>query len=451
MAKKWKIEINNFLGGFAPAYWKNSFPSYGNKNMLGKMTNIDLTDPTCLKQGPGLTTISGTVDQLIKGILKHVVSANKTYGFGGTKVYEITPTSVSAVRTITGASGEDVALYAGHLKYAYDTDIGDFDLGSTWQDSWWTSQGGSALTSGKPHQMIVAGTEGVLAILNGSVVATWDGSVATDDAFDTKDSDIVLVSGVWNQNRFWFAGNKPNTSGRNEGSIFVWDGISPSWDYRIKIDGKIGALFVKNGITYVIYQKNLSQGVCTLGYCDGMQVRDLANYYGSLPAFYQITDYEDFIIWASGNEIFAFGGGDLKLGARLFQLGACGDGGLANPFGTPITAFSDKLQKFLGYTKNSSFKTLLFDPTLGERSGMVDEIKFTFEKLETGARCDITLRDNKNTALWTGTISETGTVSKIFYPKVKCENFRLEGDFSNGSTSNPVAIKSILIKGHTIS
>jgi hypothetical protein len=453
---KWQIIIENLsTAGFAPAYWKSSYPSFGNKNMLGAMTNIDLTNPAYLTQGVGLATITGTVDTLMKGILNNVFAADKSAGIGGTKVYEITPTTVTSktIGTITG--GEDIALYAGKLYYSWATNIGRVNTDWTSPDEdWWTTvAGGSALTSGKPHQMIVAGTTGILSILNGSVVATWDGSTATNVAFNTKDTDITLVSQVWNLNRFWFAGNKPNVSGRNRASIFIWDGSSPSWENEIRVDGKIGALFVKNGITFVFYQKNLSQGVCTLGYANGSSITDVANYYGSLPEYYQVTDYEDFIIWASGTSLFAFGGGDLKVDTRLFQLGSCGAGGLANPFGTPITASTTKLEKFSGYTTTSSFKTLLFDAALDGRKSMIDKVRFDFEKLATGARVDYVLRDNKGTSLNTGTISYTtdgAVTSKIFYPKCLCENFRIEGDFTNGSATNNVAIKSIKVYGHTI-
>ncbi|GAI22621.1 unnamed protein product, partial [marine sediment metagenome] len=216
-----------------------------------------------------------------------------------------------------------------------------------------------------------------LTCLNGSVVASYKKlptPTTVNVAFDTKDADIELVSQVWNLNRFWFAGNKPNASGRNQGSIFIWDGNATSWENRIRIDGKIGALFVKNGITFVFYTKNLSQTVCTLGYVDGTQIKDLVNYDGSLPSWYQVCDYEDFILWASGTDLMAFGGGDLKVGTRLFKLGTCGAGGLSNPFSTPITASANKLEKLSGFTKTSSWYSMLFNIRGNTRKSMIDKI-----------------------------------------------------------------------------
>ncbi len=37
MASKWSINIDNFLGGFTPAYFEDDYPAFGNKNMAGKI------------------------------------------------------------------------------------------------------------------------------------------------------------------------------------------------------------------------------------------------------------------------------------------------------------------------------------------------------------------------------------------------------------------------------
>jgi len=454
---KWKLELNNLSqGGYAPSYWKETYPAYGNKNQLASMVSCDLTNPSYITQGKGLSTITGTVDTTMKGILNNVYVADKSAGIGGTKVYEITASAVTSktIGTITG--GEDIILYDGKLYYSWNTNIGQCTtaFASADEDWWTTTASGAALTTGLPHQLVVAGTTGLMTVLNGSVVASWDGTTAVDSAFDPKDTDLVLVSQVWNQDRFWIAGNKPNTSGRNDASIFIWDSAAgTSWESRIRVNGKIGALFVKNGITFVWYQKNLSKGVITLGYCDGTQIKDIANYYGSLPAYYQVCDYEDFIIWASGTTVMAWGGGDLNLNTRIFPLGTCGAGGLANPFGTPITASSTKLEKFNAYTVTSSWKTLLFDVTADGKKSMIDKLSFNFEKLATGASIAYTLKNNKGTSLKTGTISyalDSTATHKDFYPKCVCENFRLEMNSAAGSATNPVSIKNVKVEGHSL-
>ncbi len=453
----WQILINNLsLGGYAPAYWKSTYGSYGNNNMAISMSSSDLINPSYLTQGPGLTVITGTVTDLIRGIHPTVVSANKTYGIGSDGIYDITATAVSLVATIGAATGEDVALYAGHAKFSYGTNVVDYDLGSQWNKSWWTAvAGGGALTSGVPHPTEVAGTSGVFYVANGRYVAQWNGTTADDDAFDTKDSDSVICDIRWNQNRLWIAANKPNVSGRNEGSIYSWDGNAISWENQIKIEGEIGSLYVKNGVTYVFYKKNLSQGVCTLGYVDGIQIKDLTNYYGSLPKYYQVTEYEDFILWVSGTDgkTFAFGAGDNSLNGRLFQLSQAGTGGIANPFGTPIFAYTTSVKKFSGYDKNSYWKSVQYDVTGDGKESMIDEISFNIEVMATGAGLTWSLVNNRGITKSTDTITYTknGTNTHIeFTPKCKTDNFRMELAFSNGSTSNPVCIKSIKIKGHSL-
>ena len=450
---KWVIQLGNLgFGGYSPAYWKNAYSSFGNSNQSSVMVSIDLTDPNVLKQGTGLATITGTVDQLMKGILNNVMIADTSVGVGGTKLYDITASAVTAKACGTITGGEDAALYAGNLFYSWNTNIGKTTTAYASPDEdWWTTvAGGAALTTGLPHQMVVAGTSGVLYITNGSKVAEWNGTTATDDSFDTEDSDSVICSIAWTLNRLWIAANKPNVSGRNEASVYTWDGNSDSWDNQVKIDGKVGALFVKNSIPFVFYQKNISQGVCTLGYVDGMQITDLANYYGSLPLYYQITSYEDFIIWASGTALMAFGGGDLKVNTRLFKLGTCGTGGLANPFGTPITASAAKLEKLSGYTVTSSWNSMLFDVTGNARKSMIDKIKFNFDKIVSAARVDLTVVNSQGTSLYTGTISTVGTTTKDFYPKREAENFQLQLSYANGSTTQTVAIRNITIEGHYI-
>ena len=64
---KWKLKLENLsLGGSAPAAWKEDYPSFGNSNQLASMVSVDLTNPSYIMQGPGLATVTGTVDQLMK-------------------------------------------------------------------------------------------------------------------------------------------------------------------------------------------------------------------------------------------------------------------------------------------------------------------------------------------------------------------------------------------------
>ena len=456
----WTINLDNLAsGGYAPHYWYDTYPSYGNKNMAGAMQNMYMLDPNFIMPGLAKSVITGTVTQTMKGISDVVISSLKSYGFGGTTLYEIQAGSVTAKRVIASAAGYDVALYDGELKYVYDTstggDIGTFNLNATYDDDWWTAvAGGADLTKGKIHQLLVGGTTGLMTILNGSVVASWDGTTAVDEAFDTQDTDIELVSQVYTQGRFYFAGNKPNIAGRNEGSIFIWNGNADSWQSRITVNGSIGAMYIKDGVIFIVYTKGVSIGTgkCTLGYIDGLKITDVANYWGTLPAFYQITELRDFIIWTGGTTLWAWGAGDVGEETRLFQFATVNAGGLATPFGIALTAASDKLEQLTGTTTTASWKSLMFDITSDTpvAKSRIDKIKVNFEKLTTGQGVTVTLTDNKGTSLYTGTISHTGdgaVTKKIFYPHVDAENFRVELDWSSGGG---VKIKSIKTYGHTV-
>jgi len=484
---KWILEIPNFLGGYTPAYWKSSYPAYGNKNMAGDMKNVDLTYPDFITQGPGLATLTdgdenGKVTTLIKGILDGgapVEDITYTYAIGGNKLYTLSDSSVTNSHTIdkagvTGESGEDVVYYNGALYYSYNysggADIGKFD-GSTYDDDFMSTvpTGGTTLQSGVPHPLLAAGDD-MLYIGNKNYVSSY---YASDNTFTEKDldlpTDFTIVDLKWANNRIYIAANEFWCSddefefapeGRG-GSIFIWDGVSPSWEYEIKTT-KITALFVKNGIVFVFRRDPDSTARYKLGYISGTQIVDVATFADRGPNYYQVTEYNNFIIWVSpeSGKIYAWGAVDKNLPTLLFQLADGGYskvGGLASPFGTPIVASTDdthyRLAKFSGYDTSCYWKSLLFDVTGDGRKSMIDKIVFNFEKLATGARVDWTLRNNSGVALKTGTISYSGdgaVTQKISYPKIETENFRIELDWSNGSTTNPLSIRSIKIYGHTI-
>ena len=150
---KWQLVVDNIpLGGFSPAWYKETYPSYGNKNHAGAMVNIDMTNPGYIQQGPGLANLTngtqaGVVTTLIKGILDKAVASDTTYAIGGALLHKISSTTVASggspswPRTIdkaavTGEDGEDVTEYKGNLYYSYNHsgsagDIGKYDLAST--------------------------------------------------------------------------------------------------------------------------------------------------------------------------------------------------------------------------------------------------------------------------------------------------------------------------------
>jgi hypothetical protein len=270
----------------------------------------------------------------------------------------------------------------------------------------------------------------------------------------------VVQSLAWNNGKVWVAAIKPNLSGSNKvvGSLYIWDGTSDSWEYEIPLMGAIGALHVKNGVLFVFYQDITSTGGYKLGYYSDGAIVDVANYSGGLPAFYQVTDYKDYIIWNSNGSLFAFGAGDKDLPTKLFQLadgGYATVGGVACPFGTPIIASnlttSYQLAKFSGYDTTSSWKSLMFDITGSGSVSKINSVRINFEKLESGARVDWSLVNNQGVTVYSDTISyaKLGAMTTARYPlngKI-AENFRIELNYANGSTSKTVNLKSIKVFG----
>lgn len=478
---RWQIPIENIsLGGFAPAWYKETYPSYGNKNQAGVMTNVDCTNPGYITQGPGLANLTnGTqaaaLTTLPKGITDFAVTADVAYGVGGAKLYKLSSTTLTSDATWphtidkagqTAEDGEDVCYFQSNLYYSYNHsntlgDIGKYDLSATFDDDWGSTvpSGAATLTGGVPHPMVAAGND-TMYVGNGRYITSYDGTTFIQQALDLP-TNSVIVSLAWNSDRLWIAVNKPNLSGNNKNtaSIYVWDGTATSWESEIKLMGTLGGMHVKDGVLFAFFQDITSTGGYKLGYVSGVTIQTVANYSGSLPAFYQITDYKDFLIWNSNGSIYAFGSGDKDTPVRIFQLadgGYATVGGLACPFGTPIVASFDgttnyRIAQFSGYDVNSSWKSLIFDITGSGKTPKVDLVRINFEALESGARVDWKLLNNKGITVYSDTISyaKLGAATTVYAPLngLNTENFRLEFDYANGSTSATVKIKNARIYG----
>lgn len=480
---RWSILLNDIsLGGFSPRFYAETYPSYGNKNQAGAMTNIDMTNAGYITQGPGLSNLTngtqaGALTTLPKGMLDFAASSDVSYAVGGAKLYKFSSTTLTSDATWphtidkaaqTAEDGEDVALYQGNLYYSYNHsntlgDIGKYDLNASFDDDWASTvpSGAATLTGGVPHQMIVGGND-TLYIANGRYVASYNGTTFIQQALDLP-TGAVIQSIKWMSDRLWIAANRTSLTGnnKNSASIFVWDGTTDSWEAEIKLMGTVGVMHVKNGILFVTYQDITSTGGYKLAYVGGSNVVDLCNFTGGLPAYYQITDYKDFIIWNANGSIWAYGSGDKDLPNRLFQIADGGHstvGSLGCPFGTPIVASYDgasayRIASFSGYDTNSSWKSTMFDVTGDAEHSGIDTVRINFEELESGARVDWSLKNNQGDTVYSDVISyaKLGASTTAFYPlngKI-AENFRIEFDYTNGSTSATVKLKSVKVYGRT--
>jgi hypothetical protein len=483
--KEWSITLDSF-NGFCPAWFENSWPYYGNKNQASDMRNINIIDPNVLTQGPGLAdltagTQAGAVTTLIRSILSYAVSDNVGYAIGGAKLYQISATAVTNAGiwphtidkgTVTGEDGEDVVYLGGKLYYFYNHsssagDIGQYDLATTFDDDW-----GSTVPTGKealiyaPHQVINGGDD-MAYFANGNYIGSINSTGAT---IDTQALDFWVNSQVasitWNENRVIAAVNRPNISGSNfnQSGIYRWDTVAASWEGDpIEVQGKIGALYTKNGITFVWWQDSTDTGGFNFGYIktNTSQLVSLRRFKGSLPLFYQVGEFRGYLMWVSSNLVYLWGAKDVDIPVALSQYCAGKQatvGGIASPFGELLIASyattNFSLSKPSGYTVDSTYKTLAFKMGGAGYKSQIDTIQVQTEQMSTGAQVDWTLTydQGKSTVTLDPIAYSTAnkTRHKLLNRSIQVEDFRLDASFANGSATNPVKIRSIFIKGHII-
>ena len=480
--EEWKIEIDNFMGGFAPGYYKNDYPSIGKPNQAGKMANIDLRDPDFVTQGPGLSNLTnGTqadaVTTLIKGMLQFPIADDVSYGVGGAELYEFSSSAVTNAgnwphtidkAAVTAEDGEDVLIHQGKLYATYNHSGGAGDIcqvtdpnGSETFDDDWGSTTDVALENA-PHKLMLGGDD-VMYIANGRYVGTYDGTT-----LDVKNLDFRVDAEVadlhWHENSVWVFANLPNVTGSNlnEGIIYLWNGTDASWFDSIKVLGRIGAAIVKGGRVYVFFQDITNTNLYTLGVVSGNTIEGLKTFTGTVPLYYQVSVEEGFIIWESDGLMYAWGSNDPELPARSFQLADNGHstvGGVTNCFGTPIIASFDgstgyRLAKHANYeTATCNWKSLMHKLSTDGRSGFLDEMEVHFDTLASGARCDFSTKHNRGASgitIGNANFTDDGAVrKKIFYPAIeKIQDIRIDCDWTSGSTTQPFKLQKIILRGH---
>jgi len=343
---EWTITIDQF-NGFVPSWYKNDWPSFGAKEQAADMLNIDLMDPNVMKPGPISKNLvngdeNGLVTTLTKSFMRQVVSDDVSYAIGGNLLYQISSMEVLGsdfphLIDVTGAEGEDVVQFQEMILYFYNSaelksgagDIGLCDpSGVSFDDDW-----GSTVPTGAdyieygPHQAIVAGDD-TCYFTDGRYVGkiTYDPDTTTftliKDALDFW-ADAQTASLTWNENRVKIAVNRPNTAGvnLNQSGIYNWNGYSSSWEGDpVEVNGRIGALFTKNGVDYVWWQDAGSEDEFNFGYISGMQLEILKKCLGTLPEFNQVGEYRGFIMWMSDGLIYLYGKSDPDAPVKFFQF-----------------------------------------------------------------------------------------------------------------------------------
>lgn len=454
----WTITLDKFGVGFAPLAFTDSLTELGSGGSASAMVNADVLDNK-LTQGAGLSNLSGTLTEAVQFIMDKAVSTNLTYAIGTASLYTVSATAISNVHPISGCTeGESIQLLKGALYYFYNTAsagaIGRFDLSSTYNDTWGTGLQNAPHPSDKKEDIMCFGNGRYLGVyIEGSASLTVD---KLDFGNDMQVDDVLYNSGLW-----YIAVNS-NVSGTNrtESAVFLYDGaalVSTLTDETGVGMQKIGFLYRILGIVYVAYQDLSSTGFI-IGYINGKAISPLVRFTGSLPTFNKKTLYKSTILFLSDNLAYSAGALVPQLPYALSQIASSTYStatAIAAPFGTPMIASNDGatyvIAKFSGYTTTSSWKSIVTSLAKGRMLGYVDSVVVLTNTLASGASCSLTLECNQNSTTSNAqTIATTGKRKHTFTGLgiSGIEDMRVALDFSGGSATNNVVIRSISINGH---
>jgi len=471
------IELKNFYMGLSPLAHLDSLTQKGNEGHASTMTDCDILNGY-IAQGPGLANLTngtqvGAVKELIKFILDVPTSNNTTYGIGTTKLFEISSTTVTNdgtyPHTITNCTdGSSVAYLLGNGYYFYNKssggDIGKIIFGSPddFDDDWGsTTPTGKASLQKAPHPVAVK--EDLMAFGNGQYLGVYIADTNTLAPTKLDFGNNCEVDDVIFHANYWYIAVNGGITGTNRsiGQIYLYDGAATE---SILADEtgvgfqKIGFLYVLDGIDKVTYKDLSSTGGYNIGYILGRQIKKLASFTGTLPTFAQKTLYQHTILFLSSGSLWSFGAVSPDLPAQVSQItdgGYATCGALAAPFGTPMVASTDntnyRLAKFSGYTTTTAWKSIVIPTASGYLLGYIDNITVSTNSLGANARMDLVIEADQATRTSNSkSITTTGKMRHIFdtFGLGEVSDFRVALSASNGSTSNVVKIRNIIIKGH---
>lgn len=476
------IVLDNFQGGFAPGYWTQDYPSVGSLDQAGAMTDADIVNkPGLLSQGLDATAwgTSATVTTQVKGITKNVDTSSNYYGVGGAKLYKfansIVDSSTGWPHTIAGTSvaGEDVAIYnissSVYVYYSHNNntigDVGRVDVGQTiFYDTFLSTIATGAFNMNKsyPHPML-QGPDNILYVGNGKdLVSINNSNTANSSALDLP-TGFVITDVKWMSNRFYIAANNPNTDSQsNHARIFIWDGTSPSWEIDFGTIGRITALYEYNNVMYCwfIDSSNLSH----FGYISGGQIIDIdmsnAQY---SPDYSQVTQWRNHIVWRDSNgKFWAYGAIHPGLPKAISQFLTLAGGGIKIHTSTVVVSGTTGMYDWPGnFNTTSRYKTIMF-PLTGTNGIQKSDIKdigifyrgANGQNIKTGASVDAYFEYETLTGaiasasigtISLATSSAQGYRSFGFQKGEQAIAGRICFDWRNGSTSNPVNIKAVMI------
>lgn len=513
-AKGWKLEIKEFLG-LLPGYYdsNSSFfvePSFGDPRFAIN-AEVNLFNTYGLAQPYGLValtngTSAGAVTTLIDYILDYPVPNGESYAAGGNLLHQIGASTVQNAggwphtvdkAAVTGETIKGLCHYAGALYYAYNTsgspDVGKWDLASTYDDDYMSTvpTGGAVLPDGNSsqHPMVVGG-DNIMYIGAGRYVSSFNtvGAVFTAQALDLP-SGMDIVDLRWHEGRLFIAANRGtlNSASKVYSSIYVWDTVSSSWEYEITVVGRIGTMYVKDGLLYLWWREADStvQTAITskLGFLNGLVPTHVLTYNGSPPHHGQVTQLRGHLIWsceipasAFTGRVFAYGttqpGGPKKLfqpvGLGNFKTSPTAAGAVGSPFGSFLLSYTnvssvihiDRMDDDnvtpITFSIEGDWQTPKIQLGNGSQRGIIRSIVVTTNELESGAACAVTISSRSDV----GAVSTAGSQiafggksrvrHHVYNGSLVCNEFYLDFDFSVGSTSKRVIITGIYIEGEYI-
>lgn len=451
--------IDKFYMGYSPMAFSNSLTEFGGGGHASVMNNVDCINEN-LTQGPGLTSLTGTLTQPIQYIMDKAVSNNSTYAIGTTDLYNISSTAISNLRTITGCvEGESIQLLKGNLLYFFNTasagQIGKYDF-STYTDNWTVGLQKAPHPSDKKEDIVCFGNGRYLGVY---IAETNSMTVdKLDFGGDMEVADVLYNAGLW-----YIAVNS-NVTGTNraEGQIYLYDGaalINTLTDETGVGMQKIGFLYRINGIVYLAYEDTTSTGFI-IGYVNGKGISPLCRFTGSLPTFNKKTLYKNTILFLSGNLAYSAGAIVPQLPYQLSQIATslyANATAIAAPFGVPMIASDNAstyvISKFNGYNVTSSWKGIVIPLSAGKMKGMITEITVLTNTLASGASCALTIEYNQASSTTTAkTITGVGKRRHFFtnFGVNGMEDARICLNFAGGSATNNVAIRNIVVNGNWI-
>ncbi len=471
-----QITLEKFYMGASPMAALDSLTEYGNSGHYSVAINVDVLNPSYLTQGPALAQLTdgnptGAVGETIQFIMDKAVSADVSFAIGPTKLYKLTSTNVATGATgpawphavTSSVEGESVSDLGGNLYYLYNRatggDIGKYDLATTFNDTWGSVTGGTALQvashpSAVKEDLLVFGNGRYLGVyINGS---TYN-AAKLDFGIGATVDDVIFHANQW-----WLAVNAGTTgTNRTVGHIYLYDGSATAAQLADETSvgyQRIGFLYPVNGIVYVAYQDLSSLDGYKIGYLAGRQIKPLASFSGSLPNFAQKTLYKSTILFLSSGAVYSAGATDDSLPVQLSQLADGGYstvGAIAAPFGTPMVSSGNatgsyQIAKFSGYDTNCSWKSIIIPTTKGSDLGFIDKIIVFTNALGSGASCSLVLETNQGvTSSSAMTITTEGKTKHSFSVSISnVQDLRVSLNWSGGSSSNPVRIRKIVIQGH---